>query len=161
MTCTENPPLPPVLALPSAICQPAASTFQYFVFQEGHSWQRQVCQQRQRGQNMERVHRKWPVLGVEGRVSGWRRGDAVICWDTPPGVSQRPQRLRGWTWCSSGLSTSLWGMGCGMEARDTHCSLRAQARPSYSLYCRAVRCPFSAPGWLSEALEESYGGLKV
>lgn len=38
---------------------------------------------------------------------------------------------------------------------------RALAGTSYSPYGRSIGCPFPAPGWLDEALEEPCGGLKV
>lgn len=133
------------------------------LFLEGHSWKRQAHLQRQKGENTGRVHKEWPDLsGGQGDI--WEEVDAQRTrWD-----KMRPWRLRGQTQCTSGLSAAfLCGTVCGSrpESLTVHCMTLVQPRqgPStgHSLYSRPAGCPFPAPGWLSGALEESCGGLKV
>lgn len=93
---------------------------------EGHSWKRQGHQQRQKGKNTGHVHKKWLVPRVEGRSDDWIEGDAGMThWD-----KMRPWRLRGQTWCASGLSTSFCGIVCGSrpESLTGHCMTLVQPR---------------------------------
>lgn len=118
---------------------------------EDHSWQGQAHQQRQRGQNMGRVHKKWSVLGAEGRTSETRADAGMTYWHKMTEALE----AQGWhSVCLSSFHTPLWHGLCHSGQSHSLLIVRPWDSPGKAiLYGRSVGCPFPAPGWLKEALE--------
>lgn len=118
---------------------------------EGHSWQGQAHQQRQRGQNMGRVHKTWSGLGAEGWTSETRADAGMTYWH------KRAEALQAQGWrsmCLSSFHTPLWHGLCHSGQSHSLLIVRPWDSPGKAiLYGRPVGCPFPVPGWLKEALE--------
>lgn len=82
-------------------------------------------------------------------------------WDGTLEQDDRGLRLEGWT---LRLPYLLWHGLWTKEGNSVVDCLVPDGAYAETFYCpcgRSVGCPFPAPGYLNEALEESCGGLKV